>query len=336
MSALQYYNKKLPGYVVKSTRRRIANNLVEELGLNTEAKIKTTTYAEDVALIIKAIRRFSSISVFKNAHVMLQTTLILNLLVDGASRVGEFVSPSSSSTPGIVWGGIDFWITSYDPERRPCIRAAILYKWLKGHTFDSQKCKGFVVCLRPPSLLFQDSCRQLLLLGLALGIFEDVESWEDIDSCPPGLAGAQIRIKEAWKTQPVFQSIQPKIAQINQFDSDSNETGTQTSWPSQSLAKAVQQLSRLTGLSKKVDLASIRRGDAFILLANAIDRHAARRMMGQEKGSPAFITYISETATMNLQGRARGLEVQDVASLSGLSLGSVDNVSSTLPFRDGT
>lgn len=42
--------------------------------------------------MIQAIWRYESFAVFKNVLIMLSTTLILNLLVDSASRIGELLS----------------------------------------------------------------------------------------------------------------------------------------------------------------------------------------------------------------------------------------------------
>lgn len=342
-SAFSYFNVSLSPDLIESVRLRISNDLAQEIGLNTESKLKTTAYTADVDRLIKAIWRFDSFAVFKSIRCMLYTTLILNLLVDGASRIGELVTRDDSNSTGLLWEHIDFWITKSDNPDGFTIHAVILCKWLKGHTHDPNVFKSFVVRLLPPNMVFQDSCRLLVLLGLHRGVFRDFNTWDEIMSCDPLESGSKILVKDAYTKQPIFAAMEPRLAEINGVDSaaDGHNGGDETqvetrkmSWPYTSLAGIVQHLSRLAGLANKTELHLLRRGNAFLLLKHCTDRDEARQMMGQREGSTVFSKYLSRTSTTDLQGISRDVPTEDISRFSGLTLGRVDDAPITLPQSD--
>lgn len=96
-SAFGYFNSTLDSDLIKSARYWVRNDLSRELRLNHEIKEKPVAYTADVEQLIEAVWSFNSISVFKSVRAMFNTTLVLNNLVDGASRIGEFVPTDTDS-----------------------------------------------------------------------------------------------------------------------------------------------------------------------------------------------------------------------------------------------
>ncbi|KAK4251039.1 hypothetical protein C7999DRAFT_28355 [Corynascus novoguineensis] len=174
--AFDYFNRPLDKELVREATLWVQNNLAQELDLNREVKQKPIAYYSDVAEIIEAIWVFDSLAVCRNIMNRFNTTLILNFLVDGASRIGEFIPVSSDAARDgrfMTWVDVEFWVLPSDGLEPVTIHAVILCKWLKNHTFDPTGHKSFVVSLLPPHLVFQDSCRLLVILALYRGYIND-------------------------------------------------------------------------------------------------------------------------------------------------------------------
>ena len=92
LMGISYYgNKVLDKEMRKGIRLWMKNELVQETGVNLERKFKKTAYFPDVELLLASIWKAESSVAISNIRSMFNTTLALNLLADGASRIGEFL-----------------------------------------------------------------------------------------------------------------------------------------------------------------------------------------------------------------------------------------------------
>jgi hypothetical protein len=334
-----YYNARLDRDLLSSSKLWIRNDLARDLDLNREVKSKPIAYAADVEQLIEAIWNFNSIVVFKSIRAMFNTTLVLNALVDSASRIGEFIPTNTDSKEKgryLKWQDLDFFMTPTDDVDGITIHIIVNCKWLKKHTHDPSAFKAFIVRLLPPHLAFQDSCRMLVVLALFHGYFRDFRTWQELFSCKPSPSGSPILLKPSCMQHPVFMPLAPRFTKMDAVQSltESNNSGQMTPWIYCSLQKIVDKMSRLAGFSHKTGLHQLRHGDAFLLAKHCKDRDAARALMGQGTGSEAFSTYLSKTSTTDIQGLARDLPSYDLTPFSGLSLGKCSNAPVTLPAEE--
>jgi hypothetical protein len=339
-SACGYFNQCLDADLVKSARLWIRNNLSQELSLNREIKEKPVAYTADVEHLIEAIWSFNSISVFKSVRAMFNTTLVLNSLVDGASRIGEFVPTDTDSKEKgryLKWKDLQFFMLPSDGVDGITICIVVLCKWLKRQSYNAQGFKGFVVRLLPPHLAFQDSCRFLVVLALHHGYFRDFRTWDELLSSRPSSNGNPILLKPSCMERPVFLPLLCQLSQIEALDpstEDTDEDGETVPWTYCQLQRIVQHLSRLAGFAQKTGLHQLRHGDAYLLAKHCKDRETARTLMGQQTDSAAFSKYISNTSTTDIQGLARSIASYDLTQFSGLSLGKCSNAPVTLPAEE--
>jgi hypothetical protein len=340
-SCFGYYNASLDSDLLKSARLWVRNDLSRELGLNREVKEKPIAYTADVEQLIEAIWSFSGIAVFKNIRAMFNTTLVLNSLIDAASRIGEFIPTDTDSKEKgryLKWEDLEFIMTPSDDVDGITIHIVVLCKWLKKYTHDPTAFKGFVVRLLPPHLAFQDSCRFLVVLALHHGYFRDFRTWDELLSCKPSRSGSPILLKPSCLQLPVFMPLLPRISKmgVTDFPTETDDNGEMLPWTYNQLQRIVQNLSRLAGFSRKTGLHQLRHGDAFLLAKYCKDRETARLLMGQQTGSDAFSTYLSKISTTDIQGLARGVSSYDLTPFSGLSLGKCSNAPLTLPVEELT
>lgn len=163
--ALKYYNRPMDSDHLKSTTLWIQSDLAYEQELNRETKKKQAIHYDDVRQVIQSVWSFESLSVFRSIQDMFQMTLVLNLLIDGASRVGEFVPDGNADVADgkyIKWEDIDFWMFPDDATGSVAIFAVILCRWVKVQRSNEEKYKKFVVRMLKPHMIFEDSCRLLL------------------------------------------------------------------------------------------------------------------------------------------------------------------------------
>lgn len=338
-SCFGYYNASLDSDLVKSAILWIRNDLSRELGLNREVKTKPIAYTADVQQLIEAIWSFNSLAVFKNIRAMFNTTLVLNFLVDGASRIGEFIPTDTDSKKNgryLKWEDLDFIMTPSDDVDAITIHIVVLCKWLKKHSHDPKAFKGFVVRLLPPHLAFQDSCRFLVVLALHHGYFRDFRTWDELLSCKPSRSGSPMLLKPSCLQLPVFMPLVPRISRMDGVQSltEADDNGEMLPWTYGQLQRIVGRLSRLAGFSQKTGLHQLRHGDAFLLAQHCKDRDTARLLMGQQTDSAAFSTYLSKISTTDIQGLARGVSSYDLTRFSGLSLGKCSDAPLTLPAEE--
>ncbi|OIW29661.1 hypothetical protein CONLIGDRAFT_643740 [Coniochaeta ligniaria NRRL 30616] len=317
-SAFQFFgpDREHPGKLFSEAHAWVMNDLTRELNLNRERKPVPTAHYSDVQRIIKAIWSFDSLSVFHNIDAMFHMTLLLNLLVDGGSRIGEFVARDLQSEEQgryLKWVDIEFWMRPGNDESPVSIYAIITSKWLKNGISDPTKYKEFVIRLLPPHLVFQDSCRLILILALQRGIFRDFKNWGQLMSCQPRQDGSRIEIKPEFADEPIFTSVLGTV------------------WKYSELSRIVQHLGRLAGFVHKVHLHLLRHGDAYLLETHYQSRALIDAHMGWTPGSQGYRHYISKRSTVDVQGMARKLPQVDLTHFSGLSLGACTDAPVNLP-----
>jgi hypothetical protein len=95
-------------------------------------KEKPIAYTTDVSQLIRSIWKFESNAVFKNIRAMFNGTLVLNSLVDGASRSGEFIPKDIDSVEHqryMKWKDLVFFLVSSDDVDGVTIYIIVLCKW---------------------------------------------------------------------------------------------------------------------------------------------------------------------------------------------------------------
>ena len=301
--------------------------------MNREVKEKPIAYTTDVSQLIKSIWKFESIAVFKNIRAMFNVTLVLNSLVDGASRIGEFIPKDIDSVEHqryMKWKDLEFFLVPSDDVDGVTIYIIVLCKWLKRYTHDSTGHKSFVLRLLPPHLAFSDSCRLLVILALHNGYFRDFSTWEEVLNSRPSPNGNPMLLKSSCLQLPVLSPLCPKLPESHSMEI-LNKENDPAPWMYDELQRIVNQLSRLAGLAHKTGLHQLRHGDAYLLEQCCKNRETARTMMGQQGDSDAFSTYLSKIAVTDLQAVARNVAQVDLTLFSSLSLGMCENAPVTLP-----
>jgi hypothetical protein len=318
--------------LIVSSRLWVKNNLARDLELNREVKEKPIAYTTDVSQLIKSIWKFESIAVFKNIRAMFNVTLVLNSLVDGASRIGEFIPKDVDSVEHqryMKWKDLEFFLVPSGGVDSVTIYVIVLCKWLKRYTHDSTGHKSFVLRLLPPHLAFSDSCRLLVILGLHNGYFRDFNTWEEVLNSRPSPNGNPMLLKSSCLQLPVLSPLCPKLPESHSMDI-LNKENDPAPWMYNELQRIVNQLSRLARLAHKTGLHQLRHGDAYLLEQCCKNRETARTMMGQQGDSDAFSTYLSKIAVTDLQAVARNVAPVDLTLFSSLSLGMCENAPVTL------
>src|SRR5271156_413588 len=150
---------------------------------------------------------------------------------------------------------MEIWAFS-DPSgaTTPIIRINIMFKWLKFGTHDPDIFKTIVVQLLSPHLVFQDSCRLIILLALVDGTLADFQSWEQIATCKPNPDGSMIRINAGHLKLPVFAK-----SALTGLEEDALKP-----WRWRDMGDLMAHISRLSGFPDKMKMYGIRRGADFI------------------------------------------------------------------------
>lgn len=323
-SAFAYYHQPLEDELRNNAMLWIRSKLTQELNLNREKKTKPIAYHRDVELVIAAIWDFRALASIKSIWAMFNTTLLTNLLIDGASRVGEFIPGSADSKEKrrfLEWGHLEFFaLPGSDGIEQVTIYIIITAKWLKNHTHDHGH-KKFIVHLLAPQLVFQDTCRLLVILALYQGRFQDFDSWESLMSCKASQYGSVIRLRSSCRETPVLTNHGVGIDGPDSLQP----------WTYYGLRPITDNLGRLASFKEKLTLTALRRGDAYILDKHCKYRSIARTLMGQQTEAAAFSTYLSKTSTTDVQGLIRDMQpVEDLTLFSGISLGRCEETPITL------
>jgi hypothetical protein len=88
------------------------------LNLNRESRTKPIGYHRDVQIVITSIWDFKALAVFKSISKMFYTTLAINILIDGASRIAEFIPATADDIEKrfVKWGYLEFFALPNDGE----------------------------------------------------------------------------------------------------------------------------------------------------------------------------------------------------------------------------
>lgn len=159
-------------------------------------KVRLTITMLKSSLKLYGSGRVAALHSFSN---MFTLTLLMNLLVDGASRIGEFVPTTPEAVQKQAYlkrRHLEFWICN-DESGDMIIFCTVLSKWLKNHTSNPDEYKQFVCKLLPPHMIMQDTCRLLIVLALHMGYFRDFESWDQLKSAEAGPHGSCIELKSS-------------------------------------------------------------------------------------------------------------------------------------------
>ncbi|KAK7741020.1 hypothetical protein SLS53_005084 [Cytospora paraplurivora] len=330
--AFSYYNTDIPAGLRESTTLWIKNDLAIEEGLNRETKQLQSIFWSDVVHIIRAIWKFDSLSVFHSIHAMFQMTLLLNLLVDGSSRCGEFVPDGNNDVVTgkyIRWGDIKFYMFPNEGAEPVTISAVITCRSLKGNESDPDNYKKFVVRLLPTHMIFEDSCRLLVILALHRGAFRDFHTWEELMSCEPRPNGSPVLVRPSFENEAVFTRqplrTRPKDAV--------HAVGEEDPWRYDNVREIVQYLGRLAGFRHQVSLHHIRHGQAHLLLKHCKDREAAGSTMGHANAT-TIKDYLGKTCLTDVQSLTRNLEPQNLSPFQSVSLGLAYDAPVELPAEE--
>jgi hypothetical protein len=207
--AFNYYNQALPMDLKRSARYWIKNDLARELDLNRERYSKTIGYHQDVEQMISAIWDFKALAVIKSIRAMFNCTLLINLLIDGASRIGEFLPKDSlahDQQKFLQWQHLEFFALPDEGSDAITIFIIVTCEWLKNQTHNIHGFKKFTIFLLSPNFAFQDTCRMLVILALHKGLFKHFRTWEELMSCTPSPDGSPILLKESFLEDPVLTS----------------------------------------------------------------------------------------------------------------------------------
>jgi hypothetical protein len=136
----RYYNVALDRGMQRNAIYWIWNNLTRELDLNREKMSKPIAFHRDVQLVISSIWDFKALAAMKSTWAMFHTTLVTNLLIDGVSRISEFLPASSEAMDKrrfVEWGYLEFFaLPSEDGLDPTTIYIIITAKWLNNHTHN--------------------------------------------------------------------------------------------------------------------------------------------------------------------------------------------------------
>lgn len=284
-SAFKYYNQALPQDMRSNSRLFIKNNLARTLDLNREGYSKTIAYHRDVELVLTALWDFKALATVKSIFGMFNCTLLVNLLIDGASRIGEFLPQNALSQTRqmfLKWQDLEFFALP-DGNGGITIFIIVTCKWLKNQTLNNRGFKRFTVYLLSPHFAFQDTCRMLVILALRKGLFKHFRTWEELLSCTPSPYGSPLILKDSCLNDPVITS---PDAEMDGSDSPA------VAWQYQNLYGIISHISRLAGFKDRLQLTSLRRGDAYILEKYCKNRMTAGALMGH-RDDKTLPTYIS-------------------------------------------
>ncbi|KAJ9645086.1 hypothetical protein H2201_001119 [Coniosporium apollinis] len=316
-TAAAYYNTSMPRELKRDTEVWLAITLASELDLVQNQGPKPTVRPTDVEVAIRAMWDYRSVAAIRTFRARFLATLILNLLVDGAGHVGEMLPCTLKNADDgkfLKWEDIEIFASpSSDGGSIPEIRINVTFKWLKNHTFDPKEWKTIVLRLLPPHLVFQDSCRLLILLALMDRRLAHFGSWEQLASCRPNPNGSVILLNDSDLQKPVFS----KAALTGRIEDELRP------WKWRNLGDLMSHISRLAGFPEKFKLHAMRRGATF-LLDTHVSPETARALMGHQRDSNAFREYMSKTSTTDYQAITKRLPTTDITQMSSISLGQVE------------
>jgi hypothetical protein len=213
----------------------IETTLADEAKLHRQVKPKPTARLADVSMLLRTLYTDISLCSFGTMRGVLYLNLFLNLLIDGCGRIGEIVRGSKAPEEQCLkWGDIEIWAKRV-PESNVQIYGIVNFVWLKGKRLIPKEYKKVCLNLLGTQFVFEDSLRLLLYIALIEGHFEDVRTWEDLESLNASEYGSLVRIKDSSKDLPVLRSIDHCGRLKDQSISD------------QTMTKQTGRLGRMTG-----------------------------------------------------------------------------------------
>lgn len=256
---------------------------------------------------------------------MLNVTLTINILIDGASRISEIISSSVEDWKKqkfLRWRDLEFYAVPTD-NGSPTIFIRILSIRIKNQAHNPDGWKEFIVHLLPANLIFQDTCRLLVFLALYERRFRDFTTWDELMSCKPSRDGSQIRLDESCLALPVISS--------GTFKNEGLDVREALPWMYNELQSMTEPLALLTGFREKFSLTALRRGDAFALEKHCKNVSTARTLMGHHIESRTLEQYyLSKTSVTDTQAVFRHLSPTDLTLFSSLRLGRCTDAPTTL------
>jgi hypothetical protein len=171
-------------------------SLVERDLLATRSAKKQTAMPADLTKLRQALFQVEYLATFTDCRAPLQFALFLVLIVDCSGRAGELVAPSNTKTDNnkhLKWSRVSLY--AFPTPAGVTIRANIAWEDLKDPKPPSNRQKIIPLRLLPLSLAGEDSPRMLLILAFIDGEFENLNSWDDIQTLHPGPDGAEILLK---------------------------------------------------------------------------------------------------------------------------------------------
>lgn len=178
-------------------------HLIRRKLVNTVSRKKEMTTTQDVTSLLRLLFSVEYMARFANTRNVLYLALFITMAIDCCGRAGELIAPRKSSDEKCFrW--CHFWAYAFPtPMGPPTIKAKAQFKDLKNSKPDPSKNKTIPLRLLPIELAAEDTLCHLITLGLMDGVFEDIESWADIDDLDPHPEGTLLRIKPSEMNKPV-------------------------------------------------------------------------------------------------------------------------------------
>jgi hypothetical protein len=186
--------------VVDRTHDWIRYKLDEKKLINRHSEFKHVSMPGDVTTLLHTIFSVKYMATLRNTREVLNLSLVVNMLVDCAGRVGELVRGKNKKF--LKWKRVSFYAFQDDIMSPVKLRAKILYADIKDGENDPNRTKSIPFRLLPLELAAEDTLRQLLTVALIDGVFENISTWEDFQALRPGPDGRRILTKEEFNERP--------------------------------------------------------------------------------------------------------------------------------------
>ncbi|KAJ9649484.1 hypothetical protein H2199_000259 [Coniosporium tulheliwenetii] len=296
----------------------ITGPLISQGRLNMDVRKKPVAMTKDVTGLLEVLYSREYMAVFRTTREILYTSLFINLAVDCCGRIGEILRgghKKANPTKYLRWSHVKLY--AFNEDGKTVLRALVAFSNLKSATIETNKTKTIPLRLLPLHMTAQDTLRQLVILGLIDGVFENVRCWADFDNLDPGEHSTLIKMSDSEMLKPVFRRVDAHSV---------NDEPLKTQW----VATRLKCLGRACGFEGNVLSYCIRRGIAYLLSIN-VSKDDRLALMGHKDGDSVYWThYRNTTSTIDWQALARNVEVQDVAMLSAMSLNKRENAPTRL------
>lgn len=293
-------------------RNFIRSDLVQQEGISTKMHVKTVAHTEDVTRVLSNLYNPQYLITFSSMRTVLNLTLYILLMVDICGRGCDIARhPQRESHMCLRWEDIDFFSFQSENDDSMDIRAQITVKWSKGQSLNDSEYRIIPLAgLLPTSHAMQDTLRMLLTLALLDGVFDGVQTWEDLCSMrlPPNLAetGRLIAMKPAMMHIPVLRRMKDRKVVNDPVQTLEMQT-------------EIRRLGKYCGFEHRFVAYCLRRGVAYIL-ATHTTKENRRFLMGHKPDSKIFAAYQSRTSTIDFPALFRTIDQRSVIPQAGVSL----------------